>query len=681
MLKRNRNKVLSNHTSSNLCNKKNLLIYCICFLGFIMCAIPFMRCGIIVNDELKARRLAMEGFFNFYKTEFSEWKNQGRILAALINSFTKYVGFIGASNSNYYKLFQIIVLLMITVSYFIFCRKALKNNNFAIYTGILSFVMLPISFEHTSPNAFVSLFGLPFILLLSSFTLYIDFIDKSLQENKGWKALLSMILFFFSCMSYEIFVTYVVLYFMIVLGKTGFKAIFKNIKLYMMPLFTALLYIICYIVQGKIFPSHYEGNQIGIKGIMGPVKVIRDMFLASVPGFYVLSSKYKYIRSVYNRMDTFDYVRIGILVVIFVYIVISLILIERKKDNVKECKDMLKTVGKNFYIIFTAICFMILPSIPNSIALMYQGNTGVNGFTALPVTFFEYFAAVFLVSYVTWMILLLLGKYFYPVVVVLVIFVVKIQQMNDSFSHEQNSNYMRLVTIEQFLSTDSVSQLSGSIFYSKDLYKQNNALAIHDGYWTQYCNENLGIPLQIAGSFIDDRTGNIYYDDDNFVIITKDEVKVLSLDKESNVKQIMIGDGKFIDFDFKNEKIDNNFYVYSCENNKDYLSLESYFADYGYYDDGWLKKNSAFHVDTGNNGKIIMKLMYPGDDYYGKGVTVSINDEIEYSAEFNNHELQIEMDSAKNTSVELKISFDFEITDKGNDVRELSAVLQEFIIE
>ena len=64
-----------------------------------------------------------------------------------------------------------------------------------------------------------------------------------------------------------------------------------------------------------------------------------------------------------------------------------------------------------------------------------SGNSRIQWeFLTLPVTFLEYFAAVFVVCYVTWLIIKSAGGKFYLIIIAMMcLLVVNIQEMNDVF--------------------------------------------------------------------------------------------------------------------------------------------------------------------------------------------------------------------------------------------------------
>lgn len=651
-------------------NKKYVTFTLVCV---ILVVIPLYRTGIILNDELQARCLALQGFWDFVKTNFAWYVRDGRVLAAPIDSITMFFGFIGAGQGTSFKIFQILILLAIVLVFGLFIYKILKNKFFATFASLLSLVCMPITFEHVAPNAFVGLFGIPFILLFLSFILYIDYIEK----NNKWKIIASMIMFFVAQMSYETFITYVVLYFMIAIGKTGLKNLKENLCLYLIPFFTAVLYLLCYVISGVLSPSLYSGNTLGFVSILSSLEILISLFVASIPGFYVLLPRYQSLKEYYYNLETFDYFRVFLFAISFA--IVCLMLLRKTGTN----KDVVKYKReRHIYFIFCGLCYMILPSLPISVSAMYQGNVGRTGFLSLPVNFFEYFAAIFVVAYLIWHICRYIGKYFYIVITMLLcLLTINIQMMNDIFSKEQNRNFNRLVKIEEFLQTETVKNLGVGEYVANDLYLQQNTLAIHSGYWTTYCNDVLGIPLEITDVDSDDKAGYIFYDGDNFAIVNNANLTVLSFDREEFPKAVKVSNDEYMLFDFDNEIIDGNFYVYSKTNDGTLYSVQGYNAIQGSFPDGWLEKESLFLVTTGEKGKIHLSLYYPGTNFEGKLVRLFTNGECVEEVKLDDANVCFELDTQPNETLELSIECSFEYEDKGEDIRELAIVLSEFDVE
>lgn len=652
----------------NFYGRANLLCT-ICLI--VIVAIPFFRCGVIVNDELQARSLSMQGFMNFYKTNFSSYIYDGRPLGAIVDSFTMYIGFIGKGNAIIFKFFQVCTLIFECALFACFVNKLVKNKVLGFLAGVISFCFFPIAFEHMSPNAFVCLLGIPFILLLVSLIMYIE----SINHNNMKQLILSMILLFIAEMSYETFVTYSVLYLLISLLKYG-RECTKHKKFIITPIITSLVYLCLYIMGSKIFTSGYSGNQIQFVSLKNSLDIIVNLFIVSFPGIFVAIPRYQYFKTVFNNLSGYDYVRIFVTVALFTYVCLYAF-------TTKQSSSADKTANKKeFCIIIGGILYMILPSLPIAISSMYQGNVGKNGFLTLPITHYEYFASVFVIVYGLWIInMKISGNFYLFSVLIMTLLLANVQQMNDIFSYEQASNYRRLLKIEKFLDTETARSLKNSVYYAHDLYKQQNALAIHDGYWTSFCDNNLGYKLQLTNELSDRTNGAIFFEDDNFIIVNNKETVILSFDEETGAKAVPTGNDLYELFYFHNPQIDNNFYIYKneCENNT-FLST-NYEPLFGVYEDGWLQKKSEFLINTGKIGVIKLNLYYPGKIDESKIVKIYVDDNLYSEYVLKDALTELEIYSVSLSVVNLKIECNFEITDKGADTRELSMILSSLTLE
>ncbi len=648
-------------------------------LLIVLFAVPMYRTGIIINDELQARCLAMQGFATFYKTEFMTWISQGRLLAAPINSFTKWLSFIGAGSGTTFRLGSIIILLAVVCSFGVFIYKALKNKWFAIFTAVFSLACMPIAFEHSSPNAFVGFIALPFMLVLISNAIYVTY----LETNKKKYAVISMCLFFLAMMSYEAFITFTVLYLFVVFGKTGIKNIKRSIKLYLIPICTAIAFLTCYMVCSHLAPSGYDGNQLGFSSIFEPLKIISNLFVACIPGFFVFFSRYKDYKQLYFNLTAGDYIRIALFVAMFA--VVSTIIIKKllnSEDKKQIGKSSTRDILKHTFIIFCGLSYMIFPSLPNSIASMYQGIVGFDGnFLTLPVTFFEYFAASFVICYLIWLIIRSVGGKFYVIAIALMcLLAVNIQGMNDIFSKEQNKNFNRLVDIEDFLQTDTVRNLAIGEYYAADLYKQQNSLAVLDGYWSGYCNKVIGVSIHLTAEHDGTEVGNFYYDDDNFVIVDAQNIIVLSKDQETKSKAVRIDDYDYAVFDFESANVssssDHDYYVYTMPNDGSVFSKVGYKPISGYYADRWLESVSKFSVTTGESGVISGQLYYPGTALAGKKVDVYLNDTLIQTIDINDNtvDFKISLDPDSSGTLKFQCNFEYEEKDTG-DIRSIAILL------
>lgn len=657
----------------NISSKKNQLLVLGIVILVILITLPWVGIGIIVNDELQARCLSLTGFSNFYKENFLSYLYDGRPLAAIVNSFTMYIGFIGNGDTYVFKTIQVIVLCAESMAFSCFVKKITNDRVVSVLSGVLSFGFLPIVFEHMEPNAFVGLLGIPFLLLLISLVLYKDCVDQ-----KDYKRLVaSMALFFVAQMSYETFITYTLLYLIIILVHSDFKLSKDNRAFLIGPILTATLYLSVYVICGKIFSSSYSGNQVYFQSIESSLQIIGWLFLVCIPGFFLVFPRYQYFEKLYFSMSLSDWVWLIVVSSLFAVVLWGIFRLEPNDGGAE------KPQRSNGFIIFGSLLYMILPSLPLSISRMYQGNVGIHGFLCLPITHFEYFSAVLLISYLSIISIRRIRGHFYIIVTLCFILLFSnIQLMNSVISKEQTSNYERFRAIEEFIQTARFRDYNQKAFYAPDLYLQQNALAIHDGYWTKYCQDYLGLSIQLFKDNQNDIEGYIFYDGDNFVVVNNDTIDVFSQDIETSIKAIRISDDDYILFDFQTYELDNGFYRYSVKNDMgDQFYKVGYRNISGMYEDGWLMKESEFEVFTGDKGMISLSIYYPDEITNDMEICIYLNG-IEYIKKgLVENSTSFIIECEKDTKQSLLIKTNFEVLNKNTDLRELSIMLSNMNVE
>jgi len=706
---------------------KNHSALCISIASLIIliCA-PMMLQGIICNDELQRRFLRMQGFGTLISQGISMELAQGRpmrILAPMQNSLS-YI----SNNIYVFRSFQILLILsnIGLFSYFIF--KVFNNKKFALLTGIFALIFLPITFEHTLPNAFVGLVAMPMNFLLLSFICFIKYITNKSKNN----LLLSMMLFFIAMLGYEFIVTFVLLYPVLYYAKANKEQCnpMSVIKHSVLPLVLAIVFIALTFSLQKLYNVGYDGAKLGFVSLESSFTIIWTLFKSSLPGYYLFNSKYVYLFNLYTNtplpisaelikqnlsgqvnifdsllllgaggmnwtryiLNNFMNARI-ILIILFLFFTLYSIL--QYKNRQRDCK-MPKMA------LFVGLAYMIIPSLPNSLVKLYQGNVSDKFFTGLPVSYFLFFSAIFVFSCLIWELRQRLkSKYWISIIVIFIcIYCALIQSMNNTFAQEQNKNYQRLVNIEQLFDTRAVQNMKNQSVYAPDLYVTKNLLSIHQDYFTQFAKfKNLNIHINNAT-----QKGNeqfIIYDQHNeyFVLCGGDEVIVFS-DKPLRGKlPVKVSEDLYLQGNFEQNNIDGKFYSYSFikqltdgkmvlvnTTTKSKGPFENLYKDIGstletahiiagYYADGWVEKESAFKIHTQNQGKIILKGYYPNEITGNEIVTIRVNGNSVKTLNLDNKIFQIEVAADANSDITVEISNNFNIVPSNADIRQLSFIL------
>ena len=169
------------------------------------------------------------------------------------------------------------------------------------------------------------------------------------------------------------------------------------------------------------------------------------------------------------------------------------------------------------------ICFLgvVLPIIPISVASMYQ-NANIGSITlGLPVSFFAYFCSSLLFALIMYK-LLTSNNCLKTIGISLIIvagFIV--QTMNSVFSRRASQDFQRIQDIEKFVSSEVFDEYSDETIYTTDLFQLNDALYIHDTYWTEYANLHDNNVTFINESVSNNSKINLSYIDNKYFIIEK----------------------------------------------------------------------------------------------------------------------------------------------------------------
>lgn len=157
---------------------------------------------------------------------------------------------------------------------------------------------------------------------------------------------------------------------------------------------TAVVYLSCYFLQGRIFPTKYEGTSVNIFNITGILNVLKIEWLSSLPGYYLFNKKYKYLHNIYSAK--IDMMMITIIIIFIISL--TTILVKLLNNNSMQKRN----IKRSILIALTAVAYTIIPTIPNSITPLYQECVSENYFTSIPVSLFLYLAIIFLITWGTW---------------------------------------------------------------------------------------------------------------------------------------------------------------------------------------------------------------------------------------------------------------------------------------
>ena len=515
-----------------------------------MVAVPLFNQGIMCGDELATRFYGMHGTRQFLKSVFMEQMEKGRALSAVTLPLASYLGFL--SPRNY--LFRIMqaVSLFLDIGLFSYLLYKLKRDKwFSLFVAACLAAFMPVSFENTAPNAFCTLFNIPFAVLLLSFLWYVDFIG-----GRGKKYLAgSMISLFVAEMCYETFIAFTPIFLFLLLYRLDIRTEIKKIIRYLSaPFAVSCVYLALYAVCSKIFVSNYSGNQFGNFSPASSLRILWHLFKAAFPGFYVWGSpKYKFLLRFYLDFSAGEAFRILILTAAFAFLLAVLFGKKEKEDK----RFLVRTV---LILLGGCIC-IILPSLPIAVAEMYQGNVGENGFVALPVTWFSYFFAVFVVCRLIWLLIGTRRTRFLVVLPCLCALLMAVQFENGVFSQEQNRNFRRLTDMEACLKTDLFQSFGDAEFASEDMFETMNSMAFYDSYWTQFLNL-FGSAASVVNRAPNGQENRIYVREGRMYVWHDGSLYVLDRDTVRGQALLLMEEGRAFYTDYPEPWRDHGMYVY-----------------------------------------------------------------------------------------------------------------------
>lgn len=515
-------------------SKKNICLVVLVFVGSVLYLYPFFHSGIVNGDELLARYWNLQGFKSSFLYYFDECVYKGRTLSAWLIPITVFLGYLGKS-IYVCKILQVVAVFGNVLLFGWLINNLFCSRKFAIFTSLLCIMFMSISFEPTLPGAYATTYGIIYGLFMYSLIKYVDYLEKA---RKG-DLFLSMLLFFITICGYESFITYIPVYIFLayfIKNRGKLFSIKNGLIQSIYPIITGIIFLILYIIVGNIFPSHYEGTQIGFS-LKNALNIIGHLLEYSFPMVVLNSNKYKYLADEYSHY--FTSIHFVCLICVLTVVLVLLVSVMKKE------KDCLFGWLSVVILTFSCIITIILPTLPLSISSMYQGNVGERGFMGLPVTYFGFYPATLLLSSLIWKINSMFNRKIMQIIILISVIAIsaRVQFCNHIFSTQLNKNYTRIQTIESIFETNSSSVLEGFICCSTDLFKPMNTLGFYDFYWTSYLSSQ-NHNIQISNSNFNDTDGAKFslfeQNDDLFVLIDQLENKVILFSKEKINKPLAI---------------------------------------------------------------------------------------------------------------------------------------------
>lgn len=591
--------------------------------------LPWWTQGIMCNDQLQNRLASMNGTGYFLQNYISnEILPKGRIIAAWCKPLVTYLEFLGSNNITY-RIVPIASILLVGVLFVKLLRKWHFSKAIATVCGLVFLVALPITFEHTVPQTFNTMYNFSVVLLILSLGWYTDYVRTG-NKKKLWITLVSI---FLICTSYELFITYIPLYWFLCVWENGspFKSSkTRNALLYLAG--TGVAFLVAYKLSLEIYPTAYSGTKIGGISLAAVIPVLWTLFKNAIPGCWLFSEKYQYIIApLLKNLSLTDIARAAGCAGVFCALLISNLKRANRTqksalcEEERDCKNghaKSENLKLHLQVIGVALLYMILPSLPMGLSQMYQGND----FLALPVSFFLYIPACLIIAILLCDFVGFLksnGMGIKVIACAASVFIFAIQIMNSAIANQQNADAKRLVAIEKFLSMDYItSGLNLSTIYSPDIFETRYTLAIHDGYFTDYMKQIWGSNLQIVNlrkpeDALQQGEANLYLDAEGFYLSNGECVLYASPVQRDGEKYIVVDQNQSLLGSLDHCVYDSGYYLYGyrrqdaalTEISLDQLSgrmrNETLFVTGGdWYSDGWMGETLQLECDRTQTGKL-----------------------------------------------------------------------------
>lgn len=694
------------------------LLYCIVF-EFIMLSSLIIRQGITLNDDLNFSLVRQTGYMHLLTVMLKNELRMGRPLR-LIGGFNWSLAFL-TNNVYFNRCIQCLFIGICVIQFSLFIRNLFKNKKIAIVAAVLILTCMPITFEHSAPNAFITLTILPLWHLCISLNNWVNYLRMEEKKYFWWY----LITWLIALQGYEFVVTYTPVYILIYLyeRKVNVKTLKTAICKCLPPICLGLLYIIATFILGKLVPSQYTGTLLTFVSASSSFEIIKTLALSALPGYFLFNNKYLYLFYLYSNGHTWEiYSAIGDQDIIAILtngshlaelgqlvkdlfllspanimrvILLLCIVFGVWKLSQTPIDPLEKQTKFNLWVMFSMLGYILIPSLPNSLSELYQGNVNAVSFTSLPVSMFLFFTACLIISYIICILWTKWKKSAYIHCIVILLLGLLIQAMNIVFANRHEHNFNRILALENLFKSDCIRNLDGATIYAPDLYETRDSLAISDNYWSEIATNQ-----QIDLNFTDDDKAAVkifYINDEYFCVTTGTELAVLSPHIQKDIFLAATDVDEYVAVQSNIWQYDGSFYCYRFENRGDKLLVldneNSAFYNYepsvgttlqtadtrGMYEDGWCSDNVRIRIDSGDDGKLCFSGWVPEEISSKSGYAISIycDGQLVQIYPLLEQTIDIMLDLPPDTIVTIDLMSNFTINSTNGDLRELSFILSD----
>lgn len=692
-----------------------LLCYAVILEFALLCAL-IIRQGIILNDDLNTSLIREQGYIPLLVNALKNELRMGRPLR-LVGGFNYSLAFL-TTNVTFNRLIQCIFLGVCLIQFARLIRNLFRSNKIATVTVVLIITCMPLTFEHSAPNAFITLVILPLWHLCISLNNWVSYLRTG-EKKYFWWYLIAWIV---ALQGYEFVVTYTPAFLLIYIYEKKLKintlreAIYKCLP----PAVSGAVYIVATFALGKLVPSHYTGTALTFVSVGSSFEIIKTLALSAIPGYFLFNSKYVYLfylysgeyaRNIYGAaasknvgwfitdsaflnelgrlarsiwLSPANILRISALAATLFYLWRFSQITRDEHNSVAEFR-----LG----VFLCLLGYTLIPSLPNSLSALYQGNVNAVSFTSLPVSMFLFFTVCLSAGYL----ISAIWEKWRKSVLICCIFIgllgFSVQTMNIVFADKSEQNFKRISEIENLFQSNCMHNLDGETVYAPDLFETRDALAVSEPYWGEIADHN-----QIDLDFTEDENAAVkifYINDEYFCVVTEEEIAVLSpkvlngrfliaMDTDSyevTRSDSWQYDGEFFCYRFENSEsgpipLDNSTPAFNNYQPHVGDTLDTAEVD-GMYEDGWCGSDVRVRIDSGEDGLLHITGWFSEEIDPEKGYAISVycDEKLAQIYPLQEQVIDITLNLQPNTVTTVNLRSNFVLEKQKGDVRELSFIL------
>lgn len=364
-------------------NNEKLFINILLFIIYLIALYPLTKIGITTSDDMDiflfshdlSSLINLNHHYAFY---------QGRFYF-LITRYIYALPYL-IDSPLYFNAFYIFPFIGSFVLFVRLIERVFSNSSLTLFSAVFITSIFQISYFYSITVAYPFFFTFSFCLMLISLHLILNYYNT----KKYYLIILSSILILITYLFYEVFLSYFVIHFFIVLWKNKINAHSskQDIKKAFKDLLPFIIGITLYLIVYFLFRFHYQTNYYG-NDLSREFNFF--VFLESAFKLGLYSFPLKVFTSNIDLLENyslsfnnlFNFLQIDL--IYFVQGIIVSLLSFHALDNYKKIGSK-----KLFYFFVAGILFYILPLMPVVITSKYYDN---NYFNYVP-TFFALFGVL-----------------------------------------------------------------------------------------------------------------------------------------------------------------------------------------------------------------------------------------------------------------------------------------------